>query len=136
MHSQWFLMWQKKALSASHCLSPFYSFFVCQNNDELFVHYFRLAHVNAAISCIHVLFKTCRLCVHPNKSFLIAVYYTTSPCKFKEVLSETFHCSAQKRQIRNANALSPCKMDDVTDRQYSTGRVNVFNYNKLLLKVK
>lgn len=62
----------------NHSLGLFINFaspplYFRQNNDELSVQRFALAGVNSAILSAHKLFETCRLRMHPNKSFLIEV---------------------------------------------------------------
>lgn len=119
----------------------FLFFFVCQNSDELSVHCFPLAGVNSAILYVHRLFETCRLRIHPNKSFLIEVYYTMSPCdpslKGSSQSSSTYLVNAkEKKQIKNTQTHSPpAKWMSSYKNQHRIGCFNAILYNKLLLTV-
>lgn len=64
---------------------------------------FTLAGVNAAILSVHRLFKACSVSMHPNKSFLIKVNNTKSPCELSlkgPLRTVSPLCSTQKKSKR------------------------------------
>lgn len=81
--------------------------------------------VNSAILYAPMLFEPSRLCVHPNKSCFIKVYYTMSPCGLKGSSQNNFSPLSTRERKQIQNAQSVCKVGVVIHGTNSEMAVSV-----------